>query len=67
MVVSQTRLLHDFLVLKLTVVEVSPRMIALARQRIGANAGRFRRHCLDLLSWETEGSYDAIVTCFFLN
>lgn len=53
---------------ELTCVEPSPRMLARARRRVGpASAARIRWHLAELAAWAPHGSYDAVVTCFFLD
>jgi SAM-dependent methyltransferase len=52
---------------ELTCVEASGGMRQRARRRLGPAAARVRWRQADLLSWQPEGRYDAIVTCFFLD
>ena len=53
---------------KVDVIELSAEMIALARQRIGINAGRVEFHRIDARTnpWPS-GMYDAVVMNFFLD
>jgi len=50
---------------ELTCVEASPGMLARARAR--NPAAPIRWHCADVRDWQPAGSYDALVTCFFLD
>lgn len=52
---------------KLTCVEASPAMIAMARRRTRASAHRVRWENAEVLAWRPAEKYDAIVTCFFLD
>jgi len=52
---------------ELTCVEASTGMIAVARDRTRAWQDRVRWECADALAWQPLRSYDAIVTCFFLD
>lgn len=51
----------------LTCVEASPRMLARARQHTGDPSPSVQWHCADVLDWQPDRTYDAIVTCFFLD
>jgi ubiquinone/menaquinone biosynthesis C-methylase UbiE len=51
----------------LTCVELSAGMLARAQRRLGSANPRVTWHLGDVLAWEVEGSFDAIVTCFFLD
>jgi len=50
---------------ELTVVESSPGMLARAQAR--CLDAPIRWHCADVRDWPPAGSYDALVTCFFLD
>jgi len=52
---------------EITLVEASPQMLARAQKRLGPTAVNVRWHCADVLGWEADGTFDAIVTCFFLD
>ena len=52
---------------ELTCVEASPAMLAVARARVGGLAGKVNWVGGDILAWQPDGTYDAIVTCFFLD
>lgn len=52
---------------RLTCVEASPAMVARAQGRLGPDAAQVNWHAGDLLAWDGEGPFDAIVTCFFLD
>jgi len=52
---------------EITGVESSPRMLACAQARTRGRPGHLRWHGGDLLAWEPQGTYDAVVTCFFLD
>jgi SAM-dependent methyltransferase len=52
---------------KLTCVEASPGMLALARRRTRPWEDRVRWECADALAWQAVQKYDAVVTCFFLD
>jgi len=49
---------------ELTCIEAGPRMLARARARV---PGPVRWHEGEVLGWQPDGTYDAIVTCFFLD
>jgi ubiquinone/menaquinone biosynthesis C-methylase UbiE len=51
----------------LTCVEASPGMLARAQRRLGPDAAQVTWHCGDVLAWDADGQFDAIVTCFFLD
>ncbi|MDB6114231.1 MAG: Methyltransferase type 12 [Lacunisphaera sp.] len=51
----------------ITCVESSKTMLARAQRRTRAIRGQFRWHCGDLLRWQPEEKFDAVVTCFFLD
>ena len=50
-----------------TFVEASPQMLARGQIRVGHDLERVRWHCGDVLTWEPDSPFDAIVTCFFLD
>lgn len=52
---------------ELTCVEASPAMVAVGRRRTARWADRVHWVCADVLAWKPTQSYDAIVTCFFLD
>ena len=52
---------------ELTCVEASPAMLAVAQERTRGMPGRVRWECRDALAEQPDQSYDAIVTCFFLD
>lgn len=52
---------------ELTCVEASPGMLAKARRRTRGLAGRVHWECQDVRAWQPGQTYDAIVTCFFLD
>lgn len=52
---------------KLTCVEASPGMIAVARRRTQPWADRVQWVRAEALAWQPGERYDAIVTCFFLD
>ncbi len=52
---------------ELTCVEASAPMIRRAQRRLRGLPARVRWHEGDLLSWSPDGTYDAVVTCFFLD
>jgi ubiquinone/menaquinone biosynthesis C-methylase UbiE len=52
---------------ELTCVEASPAMLARAQRRQQGRPARIRWQQSDIFSWQPDGSYDAIVTCFFLD
>lgn len=52
---------------ELTCVELSARMLAVAQRRLGRDAARVRWRHGDVLEWEPDAPFDAIVTCFFLD
>lgn len=51
---------------EVTVLDASERMLARAQRRLGP-ADNVRWHCGDVLTWESDTPFDAIVTCFFLD
>lgn len=53
---------------KITCVDASQRMLALARQRLGEDTGLTEFVCADALTWtRPKGGFDLIVTHFFLD
>jgi ubiquinone/menaquinone biosynthesis C-methylase UbiE len=52
---------------ELTCVEASRRMLWRAHTRAARSGGRVRWHLADVRTWQPTGTYDAIVTCFFLD
>ena len=51
----------------LTCVEASAGMLACAQRRLGPDAAQVNWHCGDVLAWNADGPFDAIVTCYFLD
>jgi len=51
---------------RITVIEQSPKMIALAKQRLG-QSDSIQFLCADVFSVELSGSFDMVVSCFFLD
>lgn len=52
---------------ELTCVEASPRMLARAQARTRGLPGAPVFHCADVRTWTPAATYDAVVTCFFLD
>lgn len=50
-----------------TVVDASPEMIALNRQRLGDDATKVTYVLGDLFEWQCERSFDAVVFCFWIS
>lgn len=52
---------------ELTCVETSPGMLARAQRRLGTDSTQVTWYRGDVLAWNADGQFDAIVTCFFLD
>lgn len=52
---------------ELTCVEASPAMLARARRRLDGRPADIRWQQGDIFTWQPDGVYDAVVTCFFLD
>ncbi len=52
---------------ELTCMEASAAMIAVAQTHLGRSGDSVRWHHAELLHWQNEEKFDALVTCFFLD
>lgn len=59
--------LEQFPEARLTCVETSPGMMAVARRRTQKWKDRVQWECAEALVWQPRQRYDAVVTCFFLD
>jgi ubiquinone/menaquinone biosynthesis C-methylase UbiE len=51
----------------LTCVDASSAMLAVAKKRTNGVSATIHWECADFPAWQPDGTYDAIVTCFFLD